>query len=300
MQVAVWSKSIKDPYLKSVLLSSINNVPDGWVTTVEEGSEYTKGADVDVIFGSWKLYDVEHHNLKRQIVKGSKNVLIIETPLLGRGPVREVCQDRAFRVGMNGFMSSADWPQIDGNRLEVVRSAFDIPFKPKKVEDGNYILIPLQLPGDASLQGIDINKWMKDTVSQIREITDRKIVLRTPQIERNYDFNFTKDIKDIYFQKGTFKDKQVTLDNAYAVVTYSSGMSVEALLNGNRTYVESNDGFASNSQGSLEEVLQKDYKNFKTIQDYKDFKLLVCSTYWTVKEIKEGLFWEKFECLKNH
>ena len=293
MQVCVWAKTIKDENLKKVLLSSIDNVPDGWVTDVVDNSVYAPAADIDVIFGSWKDYDVEHHNLKRQIVKGSKNVVVIETPLLGRGPVHEVCQDKCFRVGLNGFMANADWAEIGPQRIENICKKFSIPNSPRVKTGGDYILIPLQLPGDASLQGTDINTWLYNTVKHIREYTDRKIVIRMPQIERNYNLNPLKDVKEVYYQKGKFLDKQVTLDNAYAVVTYSSGMSVEAILNGNRTYVESNDGFKSSEQQSLDSVLDKDYKNFQEKDNYKKFVKLICSTYWTDKEIQKGIFWKK-------
>ena len=295
MQVAVWTESIKDKRLQEILKSSVNNIPTGWVSSIEDGQEYNKFADVDVIFGSWKSYDAPHHRLKREVVKGSKNVLVIETPLLGRGPVHEVCQDNAFRVGLNGFMSDAVWPSIGIDRVRRLAKQFKIPEDPKVIEGGDYILIPLQLPGDASLQGTDINQWMKKTVEEIRSITDRKIVLRSPQLERNYDFSFAENIRDIFFQKGKFKDKQVTLNNAYAVVTYSSGMSVEAILNGNRTYVESSEGFKASLQPSLEDVLMKDYVNFPNTDDYISFFQKIAATYWTVDEINKGLFWEGFK-----
>lgn len=293
MQVTVWLRSVQDDRLKKIIASSINNLPKGWKGVIDDTTTYKKGSDIDVIFGSWKNYDVEHHRLKREIVKNSKNVLILETPLLGRGPVSEVCQDDAFRVGLNGFMANTDWADIPDSRVEMLREKFNIPRKIIQRTGGDYILIPLQLPGDASLEGIDINQWAETTVKQIRDITDRKIVLRMPQIERNYNLDFTKNYKEIYFQKGGFSDKQVTLDNAYAVVTYSSGMSVEAILNGNRTFVDSNNGFASIPR-TLESTLAKDYKNFLQEKHYDSFVKLICSTYWTSEEINNGEFWKYF------
>lgn len=295
MQIVVWDKSIQDKNLKKVLRSLVDNVPEGWVTSIEEETEYKRFADVDVIFGSWKDYDVEHHNLKRQVVKNSKNVVVIETPLIGRGPVHEVLQHRWFRVGLNGFMSTADYPPISEERLSQIKTIFSLPDETVRKQNGDYILIPLQLPGDASLQSVNITQWAADTVSKIREFTSRKIVLRTPQLERNFNLEPFKEIPEIYFQKGKYDNLQVTLDCAYAVVTYSSGMSVESLLNGNRTFVDSNWGFKSPSQGSLKEVFDKDYINFQTHAEYQNWLYEICSTQWSAGELKKGLYWKAVE-----
>lgn len=295
MKVTVWDKSIQDARLKSVLHSTISNCPKGWEVSINYNDDYTQGADLDVIFGSWKNYDAPHHKLKRQVVKNCKQVLVLETPLINRGPVHEVCQDTSFRVGLNGFMKNAVFADIDADRVD----SFGLPECMPEPVNGDYILLPLQLPGDASLDGIDINEWTVKTLEQLRELTDRKIVIRTPQLNRNYDVEKFKKFKQVYFQKGTYKDKQVTLDNAYAVVTYSSGMSVEAILNGNRTYVDSRWGFKSETQGSLKEVLEKDYENFEDDGFYQDFLYSVCQTQWSDEEIKKGLFWKGFSWLNT-
>ena len=70
----IWEKSIEDERLRGVLRSFGGDV--------ETSTEWKDGDyDADVILGSWKDRDVEHHNLKRQVVKKSKNLIVIETPI---------------------------------------------------------------------------------------------------------------------------------------------------------------------------------------------------------------------------
>ena len=62
-------------------------------------------ADVHVIFGSWKDRDKPWHNVKRDVVAKAQKYIVIETPLVGRGEVKDVGDDVWYRVGLNGFLA---------------------------------------------------------------------------------------------------------------------------------------------------------------------------------------------------
>lgn len=255
---------------------------------IMDDMEYKPGADLDVIFGSWKKRNVPHHNLKRDIVDNSKNVVVIETPLLHRGPVKEVMGDSWFRVGLNGFMRNADYVSVTKGRKSFMLTDKILSENQDSKQDEDYILVVLQLPGDASLDFFDINEWCVDTVKAIRKTTDRDIVIRYPQLPREFSFmEKIADIDNIYYQNGTYEDRVVTLNNAYAVVTFSSGMGVEAILNGNRTHVYSKNGFWS-KQSSLDEVLNKNYLNFDQDVTSLPWRRSIESTQWHEEEIKSG------------
>ena len=293
MQFRIWRKSIEDERLKKILCQFGGDVTDA--------TEWSPGDyDAEVIFGSWKNRNVEHHNLKRSIVENSKNVIVMESPLLGRQKVAEVLPDEWFRVGLNGFMSNAQYPKVNNSRFQKILAEAGVGENLKMAtnRDGDYVLVVLQLPGDASLNFIDINAWAKETVESIRSITDRDIVIRFPQLPRQFDVEFTKSFKGIYFQHGTHTDKQITLDNAYAVVTYSSGMGVEAILSSRRTLIDSPNGFFSR-KSTLQECLTPNYENFESITKFDQWLDLVTSTQWHVSEIESGECHEKFEELIN-
>lgn len=282
-------------WIKTAQVESLQNVVKSFPNVeLREETEYEPGADIDIIFGSWKNRDVEHHNLKRDIVKRSKNVLVVETPLLDRGPQKEVMDDQWFRVGLNGFMRNAVYSPVNEERMSYGLSEKSISSDGTKATD--YILVVLQLPGDASLDFIDINEWCVDKCSEIRKLTDRDIVVRFPQLDREFKIDDVKKHHAMYFQRGTFNDKRITLDNAYAVVTYSSGMGVEAILNGNRTFIQSDNGFWSRKT-TLDDVLNKQYLNFIDSEHAKNWRKMIESTQWHIDEIKSGKCSEAFECL---
>lgn len=287
----IWRNSIQDERLQKILCS--------FGGQVIEGNDYTKPPDnetIDVIFGSWKDRDIPHHKLKREVVKNSNHVIVMESPLMGRGPVSNVLQDDWIRVGLDGFMGDSLYPEVDPERFKnlLVETGFGKTVTMDTRSAGDYILLVLQLPGDASLFHTDINKWMRDSVAQIRKITDRDIVIRFPQISREYDMSgWWSEYKGIYFQHGTHEDKQVTFDNAYAVVTYSSGMGVEALSRGIRTYIEAPQGF-KNKDATLTEVLRSDYQNFDTVKEFDTWLNSVVQTEWHVDEIADGSCREAF------
>jgi len=250
------------------------------------------GQQVDVIFGSWKNRDVDHHNLKRQIIRADTQVMILETPLLSRGPVTEAYEGSWYRVGLNGFMANGIFPKRDVSKtIEMLGlRSFCTP----KLTNNDYILIPLQLPGDASLDHTDINEWVVGICHSIRSLTNRDIVIRLPQLERNYScIEKLKEIPDIYFQQGTFDNLKVTLDNAHSVVTYSSGMGVEAVLKGIPVYSQSENAFVGHR--NLQDVVVNRDPPFESEDHYQNVIKLLAQTQWHVDEFDTAEFWESFK-----
>lgn len=90
----------------------------------------------------------------------------------------------------------------------------DYPISKRK--QGNHILLVTPSEKPCKFYGIDKDTWVKETISSIKQHTDRPIVVRdkAPRQER-----ITKTI---------FED----LDNAHALVTYQSIAAVESVLYG--------------------------------------------------------------------
>lgn len=298
MLIRIWEKSIEDQRLRDILKSF--NCNDDAVEICTE-STYEPGADVDIFLGSWKKNrDAEHHKLKCEIVDKAKNFIVLETPLLERQAVQEVMPDEWFRVGLGGFMRDAKFAPLNNQRKS--NDTRCNPTYPRSIH-GDYILVVLQLPGDASLDGIDINQWAESKVEEIRKLTDRDIVLRLPQLKREFNLEFAKKYPHMYVQQGTHKDKQITLNNAYAVVTYSSGMGVEGIINGNRTYIESKNGFYSKTPedgASLPDVLGNEYQNFNSLNHQEQYIDFLKSTQWYKNEIADGSCWNEMRKLINN
>jgi hypothetical protein len=248
---------------------------------------------IPVIFGSWKDRPDLHHVVKNSVVNQAKNFIVMETPLVGRGPVSDVMEDNWYRVGLNGFLAdTGNFNNVfrDNSRWLKVQKELGVELKPWHA-DGQYILLALQLPGDASLRGKDISLWAYETCHEIRKYTDRPIVIRTPQLPRNFDtnmfFKLNNELKDIMFETGSKLNLNSSLDNAWCTVTYSSGLGIDSVLRGTRAYAMDKGSF----------VHSLGYTDLSTIEDKESFPEReqwlndLCYAQWNIDEMREGLVW---------
>ena len=158
-------------------------------------------------------------------------------------------------------------------------------------ENGNYIIIALQLPGDASLRGVNIAKWAADTTEKLRLYTDRQIIVRTPQLDREFDkeniVRLTK-IDGVALQQGTRDNLLSTLNNAYASVTYTSGFSIDSVISGVPTIAMDTGNFAySLGNNKLSQI-----ENLVRTNDRQQWLNNISYAQWSRGEIKTGDAWQ--------
>jgi hypothetical protein len=261
----------------------------------EYGEKYSK-CDVGVMFGSWKPQRSNiHHVCRSSIVEKSNCFICIETPLLNR---RVLKPNTHQRVGINGFLNrDAIWgPDIDhkGDRLDKL----GIHYKGWKNKSEGPIVIAMQLGGDASLRNNDINQWVKDTVSTLRANTDRPIEIRThpavsekgwsdhDELFRHFMFN---NYKDISFTNGKAHPWENQLQNAYCVVAYTSGLSIDAALQGIPVIACDEGNFAWNiGERKLANVENMQLATEPQVQQWLN-NLAYCQ--WTPEEMESGECW---------
>ena len=152
------------------------------------------------------------------------------------------------------------------------------------------IIIALQLPGDASLRGIDISKWALETCEEIREYTNRQIIVRTPQLTREFNTGYIEQMLNLHkldFQVGTKENLIPTLKNAHCSVTYSSGLGVDSVLAGCPA-------IATNSASFVYDLCSNDLAEIESPKtpgrDQWIYNL--CYSQWNSQEIKEGTLWQ--------
>jgi hypothetical protein len=231
----VYLRSIEDTGLKSALLSFAHSFK---VCEINNGLKWMDDSSLDIFFGSWKDRNLDHHNVKRNIVKNSTNFLVLETPLLGRQKVELVMRDNWFRLGHNGFLANTgdfNNKNCPSDRWEIISEELDLELHKDSQKQNGPIVLALQLPGDASMQGTDISQWAAQTVDHIRAVTKRPIVIRSPQLPRQYDRWCMERIarhENIQWQEGTKENLQHTLQSAWCAVTFSSGLGIDALMYG--------------------------------------------------------------------
>ncbi len=253
--------------------------------------------DVAVIFGSWKDRDAPHHNIKRLVVERDIPFIVFETPIVGRQEVTDYFHDDWYRVGINGFLADDGLFQNhfskDDSRWKKVQKELGVVKEPWRIRHLEQpIIVALQLPGDASLRGTDISKWAVKTCLQIREHTERKIILRFPQLNRQFDLRGILDISNIEGQAGTKENLIPTLKNAHCSVSYSSGLAVDSILAGCPVFVDSKASFAYDMAAR-----DLSYIEDPLMLGRDQWLYNLCNCQWSIEEIKDGTVWKHLKKL---
>ena len=294
MRVAVIQDTANHKQYRDVLQSFAKGC-DGDITN----SGNTNGYDCAVIFGSYKKERGRStHHGKGKIIESGMPYIQLETQLIGR-PI-DTAFHNEFRVGVNGFLwDDAEWgfEHINHDRSKKVfeRNGYDpnVPWK----QDGEYILLCMQKVGDASLRGADVFQWTEDTVNNIRNHTDRQIVIRPHPLYRKSKLHNTLKEKvlavaDVHWQEADVTkpdfvaiDKQ--LKNAWCTVTYSSGTGVDAVLNGIPNV-------ACDKGSMVYEVSSKEISEVENpfTGDKTEWANKIAHCQWSIDEFESGECWE--------
>lgn len=257
--------------------------------------------DVGVLLGSWKPRDKSHHNVRNDIVENAPNFVVIETPLLGR-VVHQ--QNQQYRIGINGFLNQSgvfNYDKHNDNRIKKL----GIAWTGWKHDPNGHILLMLQLPGDASLRGIDLYDWVRYAIKKIRSVTDRAIVIRTHpahSIKDSDEFhNLVSSIalsssnSNIRFSLGRHKHFADDIKGAFCTVAYSSGSSIDGVLHGIPALAADPGNFAWDiSTHYLEEI-----ENIKlaTNQEVNQWLNNLSFSQWSPEEMCNGTAWRHLSSL---
>jgi len=155
-------------------------------------------------------------------------------------------------------------------------NALGIEVKPWK--QGDFLLLCGQVPWDASVDHIDMMKWLDDAVIEIRKVTDRPIIFRP-----HPSFKQAMVGRTLYSKEPLEKD----LKDAWAVVTFSSNTGVEAAIAGVPVFAFDEGAMAlpvANTKWTeLEDPRMPDRTQWLN-------NLAYCQ--WTPDEMREGLPWK--------
>ena len=258
--------------------------------------------DVAVQFGTVKERAAEHHATKASIRKNAKSIVFVETPLLGRVIDKNNNYD-FYRIGVNGFLNNDgifyEENKVDANRIEFLKNHLDIPSFPgwKDHTKGN-ILILLQLPGDASLRGQRLSEWLIDTVRHIRATSERPISIRFhPAMSDKGRAEFFSEVyplvfdnyKNIIWQNGIFKSLKDELVEAGICISYSSGSSIDAVLNGVPCITTDEGNLAYNiSSHRLDNLTNPKLASHEEIKKWIDY---LANSQWCENEMLTGTVW---------
>lgn len=270
----------------------------------EYGDSYVP-CDLAVMFGSWKPREKGHHVVRNSVALNATNFVCIETALLGRKTNQE---NTHYRIGLNGFLCrDAHWPVYKKDQGLNRLSELSIKWNGWNNKPDGHVLVALQLPGDASLRGIDISQWAFEAIQSIRSQTDRPIVVRSHPLVSDRGFTsyaslvssvVCSNISNVTFSDGAKQSWANDLANAYCTVTYTSGLAIDSVIAGVPTIACDPGNFAFDISSNFPyEVESLKLAENETVDTWLG-QLAMCQ--WTVKEMADKTMWSRYiEILTN-
>jgi len=272
----------------------------GWAASKEYQS-----CDVAIVYGSPGAGDGRRRQIRQSIISRHQGpVLIVETPLLGRKvlpPGRSLLQRKSgesfdrFRISLNGsFWDNGIFcnEPADGARWETLRRELGLELMDYR-KDGDHILLIGQVPGDASLRGLDVYGWIESTVIDLAIQSDRRIVIRPHPLSDHKKLGaLARRLRSLGLDKceirpgGTLSE---ALRSAWATITYSSGAAIDSLLMGIPAFSLCP---ASMAWPVTDHELAK--IEAPTLFDRRPWLDRLAHSQWTVEEIATGTVWARF------
>ncbi len=231
-----------------------------------------------------------HLNLRRQVAQNThnNNTIIVDSNLFNY-EVGKLHPKHYSRYSMNGvFPTTGNYfdTNVDSNRWKQISIDLNLSLKDWR-SNGNHILICAQRNGGWSMKGLDVYKWVEQTVAEIKTYTDRPIVVRG----HPGDKNFRKYLQPKDSSWVLSKNEKITEDfkNAWAVVTYNSSPGVAAAIEGIPVFV-------TDPEPKISQAYAVANTNLSCIENPKTFervkwveKLSMC--HWKFDELSNGTAW---------
>ena len=254
--------------------------------------------DVAVILGSWKDRSRDWHITRNAVVKNAPLFVVVETPLLGRQVHQTNTQ---HRIGVNGFLNHTGKFFVSKHGDDRVNK-LGIQWGGWKENQGGHIVLMLQLPGDASLRGIDMYEFGLWAYKNIRKYTNKRIIIRThPHHNPKGLDDVHKFISDIALMddphvKVHVGSKEKTLEQdlqgAYCTVSYSSGSAIDSVLAGIPTIALDPANFTYGISSNYIEHIDGDNIKRAKEEDIKQWLHNLSYSQWSVEEMENGRAWQ--------
>ncbi len=209
-----------------------------------------------------------------QLKAKGKRVLVMERGYIG---------DRFHwtSLGWDGLNGRARWPQIDDGG-ERFRQHFADLMKPERLTPGSYALVMGQVPGDASLAGVDITQFYKTASKALAERFGARICFRPHpvQVERGHapgPFMHGMTVHD--------GDLEEALRGAACAVGWNSNSLTDAVMAGVPVTAMDHGAMAW-------PVVGHGLTEPPVLRDREAWSHRMAWTQWTPDEITSGAAWE--------
>lgn len=202
----------------------------------------------------------------------NKPVIIVEVGALYRGQTWKVSVNNVTAEGYYGHHDQLDWDRPRKLRISLAQQTQSTP----------QVIIALQHVSSLQVAAIaDMTQWVSNTVSMLKSVTDRPIVVR-PHPRSSCALPAGVTVEQPKKLAGTYDSYNMHYD-CHAVVNYNSGPGVQAAIAGVRPVVD------ASSLAAPVGIDWADIEQPYTV-DRDQWLVQICHTEYTVEEIQKGLW----------
>jgi hypothetical protein len=296
MKVVSYLKTVPDrnsnlqkPQLLINFIKGVNAAGDNGIVS---DSRVIQPADVAVIQG-WVYSDTRspHLKLRKQIidtqtvVTGDANLFLYKDKTNPHG---------YLRYSFNGIFPTTGIycdTDVDTNRWNQISKDTNIQLEDYKSK-GKSIILMLQRDKGWSLKGTDIQHWTIKTIVQLRQYTDRPIIIRTHPGDKSapaYIKRLNQSIKNISNVRISAIGSSLDTDlhKAWAIVNHNSSAAVGPIIEGYHCFL------TDPADSQCAEVSNTDFRNIENPKEFDRQKWLerISMFHWKFDELEDGSCW---------
>ena len=294
-KVVAYAAGVPSPHKNEQKVLILKNFIEGVSAKGDNGILY-KGkvvdttADLAVIQG-WVHSgspSTPHLVLRKNVFEKSKNTIIVDSNLFNYNLGKDH-HLQYLRYSMNGVFPTTGnyFDRVpDMNRWKQISNDLQLKIKPWR-SSGEHILIPTQRNGGWSMQGLSVTDWLDKTIGEIRQYSDRPIVVRGHPGDKEKHRYLKRDARYTLSRNPNIQDDLI---NAWATVTYNSSPGVASAIEGIPVFVTDPNPAASQAHDVANTNLAT-LENPATFErDYWLAKLSM--SHWKFSELKDGTAWQ--------
>lgn len=161
---------------------------------------------------------------------------------------------------------------------------------------GKHILILAQRTHSWNMDGVDLIEWVNSTITKIKEITDRDIIVRMHPGDRKFHLHTRTSILNAHPDVLISENFDIRYDfrNAWCTVGYNSSPNCASIIEGVPVYLE--DPVNSWAKGFSDLSLLESPPIF----DRRTWLTNLANIHWSNEEIQNGTFWKCYKKLREN
>jgi hypothetical protein len=296
MNVGIFYNSITNPRKFPNKLSLMDNFRDGVVHNGDTAVEFqTKFCDIPELDAGFILGYTLENNFRKHIIQvleqsNCPRIFVDSNILNYANPINEW-----HRYSLNSVYPSTGeyfFGDIDKTKWDNFSQFHDVELKPWR-RAGDHVLILCQRSNGWNLFGQDQLTWIKQTVTEIRQNSDREIIVRLHPGDKS-SLVLRNNIQYLYehhVRVSVNENIKQDLENCWCTVGYNSTPNVVSIIEGIPNIITDPktswaNGVAGTKINSIEHPI---------MPDREEWIHRIANIHWSNDEVKSGKLWSQIK-----